>query len=49
MTKILVLSDSHAGRSFMRLAVKAVKPDAVIHLGDFYEDGEALAQEYPHL
>ena len=33
----------------MRLAVKAVQPDAVIHLGDFYEDGEALAQEYPHL
>lgn len=49
MAKILVLSDSHAGRSFMRLAVQYVRPDAVIHLGDFYEDGEILAQENPHI
>lgn len=47
--KILVLSDSHAGLSFMRLAIRAVKPDAVIHLGDFYDDGLAIAQENPYL
>ncbi len=47
--KILVLSDSHAGRSFMRWCVAAVKPDAVVHLGDYYADGEVLAEENPHI
>lgn len=47
--KILVLSDSHASRSFMRLAVNAVTPDAIIHLGDYYEDGQVIAQENPHI
>ena len=47
--KILVLSDSHSGMSFMRFAIKAVKPDAVVHLGDYYDDGETLAEENPHL
>lgn len=45
--KILVLSDSHAGRSFMRLAVQSVKPDEIVHLGDYYDDGEVIAQENP--
>lgn len=45
--KILVLSDSHAALSFMRLCVNKVKPDAIIHLGDYYDDGEALKEEYP--
>ena len=47
--KILVLSDSHAGLSFMRRCIEAVKPDAVIHLGDYYDDGSAMAEEYPHI
>ena len=47
--RILVLSDSHSGLSFMRLAIRAVKPDAVVHLGDYYDDGEAMAEENPHL
>lgn len=47
--KILVLSDSHAGRSFMRAAIQAVRPDSIIHLGDYYEDGEVIAQENPHI
>jgi len=47
--KILVLSDSHSGLSFMRKMILAVKPDAVIHLGDHYEDGVAMAEEFPHL
>lgn len=47
--KILVLSDSHSGLHFMRSAIRAVKPGAVIHLGDFYDDGRALAEENPHL
>lgn len=45
MKRILVLSDSHSGLSFMRFAIRAVKPDAVVHLGDFYDDGEAMAEE----
>lgn len=47
--KILVLSDSHSMLQFMRRCVQAVRPDAIVHLGDYYEDGQALAQEYPHL
>lgn len=27
----------------------AIVPDAVIHLGDHYDDGEVLAEEYPHI
>ena len=45
--KILVLSDSHSALSFMRSCVEAVQPDAVIHLGDHFDDGEALSEEYP--
>lgn len=47
--KILVLSDSHSSLRLMRQSIAAVKPDAVIHLGDYYDDGEAMAEEYPHL
>ena len=36
---ILVFSDSHSSLSFMRRCVDSVKPDALIHLGDYYEDG----------
>ena len=47
--KILVLSDSHAGLSFMRYAIRAVKPDAVVHLGDYFDDAEAMAEENPNI
>ena len=47
--KILVLSDSHSALSFMYRCVKVVRPDAIIHLGDYYDDGEALAEEFPHI
>lgn len=47
--KILVLSDSHAGLSFMRRCIRAVKPDAVVHLGDYYDDGLTMAEENPHI
>ena len=47
--KILVLSDSHAALSFMRRCIDAVRPDAVIHLGDHYDDGTAMAEEYPQI
>ena len=47
--KILVLSDSHSALSFMRRCVQTLSPDAVIHLGDHYDDGEALHEEFPHI
>ena len=47
--KILVLSDSHSSLHFMRRCIETVKPNAVVHLGDYYDDGEAMAEEYPHL
>lgn len=47
--KILVLSDSHSALSFMRQCIEAVKPDRIIHLGDYYDDGCAIAEEYPHI
>ena len=45
--KILVLSDSHSAISFMRRCVDAVKPDAIIHLGDHFDDGETIKEENP--
>lgn len=47
--KILVLSDSHSGMSFMRECVYRLKPDAIVHLGDYYDDGQTLAEENPHI
>ncbi len=49
MKRILVLSDSHSGMSFMRYCVQQVKPDAIIHLGDYYDDGDELHQEFRHI
>ena len=47
--KVLVLSDSHASLRFMRKCVETLKPDAVVHLGDYYDDAEALAEMFPHI
>ena len=46
---ILVLSDSHSAISFMRCCADAVCPDAIVHLGDYFDDGQALAEEYPRI
>lgn len=43
------MSDSHSALHFMRSAVATVKPDAVIHLGDYFDDGEVIAEENAHL
>ena len=45
--KILVLSDSHSSLSFMRLCIQQVRPDAMVHLGDHFDDGAAMAEEFP--
>lgn len=45
--KILVLSDSHSSMHYMIKCADAVRPDAIIHLGDYFDDGETLCQAYP--
>ena len=47
--RLLVLSDSHAGISFMRFCISRLCPDQVIHLGDHYQDGKILEEENPHI
>lgn len=47
--KLLVLSDSHSTLSFMRRCIDSVKPDVMIHLGDHFDDGVAMQEEYPHI
>lgn len=47
--KILVLSDSHSGLSFMRHCIDKIQPQHIIHLGDYYDDATAIAQLYPHI
>ena len=49
LMKILVLSDSHSTLSFMRRCIDSVQPHAVIHLGDHFDDGEAMAEENPRI
>ena len=44
--KILVLSDSHSALSFMRNCIDAIKPDRIVHLGDYYDDACVMAEEY---
>ena len=46
--RILVVSDSHSGTSFMLRCAEAVKPDVIVHLGDHYDDGEVLRDACPH-
>lgn len=45
--KILVLSDSHAALSFMRRCITSVSPDVLIHLGDYFDDGLAMKEQFP--
>ena len=43
------MSDSHSTIRYMRLAIERTKPDAIIHLGDHYDDASALAEEYQNI
>ena len=47
--KILVLSDSHSALQLMRHCVEAVKPDAIVHLGDYFDDGAVIHEENPDI
>ena len=33
----------------MRLAIRAVSPNAVVHLGDYYDDALTIQEECPHI
>ena len=46
---ILVLSDSHSTLRFMRLCAQTIRPDAIIHLGDYFDDGTALQEMFPNI
>ena len=45
--KVLVFSDSHSSLRFMREMMSRIRPDAVIHLGDHFDDAGILAEEVP--
>lgn len=47
--KILVLSDSHSAMRYMRDCIEAVRPNAVIHLGDYFDDAAVMKEEYPDI
>ena len=46
--RVLVVSDSHSGLSYMRAWAKLLRPQTIIHLGDYYDDAEALASDWPY-
>ena len=46
--RILVVSDSHSALSFMFRCAETVKPDVMIHLGDYYDYVEARRDEFPN-
>ncbi|MGM9572260.1 MAG: metallophosphoesterase family protein, partial [bacterium] len=46
---ILVFSDSHAALRFMRRYIEKFRPQAVIHLGDYYGDAESLQEDYNNI
>lgn len=45
---VLVVSDSHSALSYMRQWARLLRPQTIIHLGDYYADGEALGRDWPH-
>lgn len=47
--EILVFSDSHGHLLDMYALIEHLAPDAVIHLGDYYEDARALRRSYPDM
>lgn len=47
--KVLVFSDSHSSCGLMKKFVEKIKPNAIIHLGDYYDDAQVLAETYFHI
>ena len=47
--KAAVFSDTHSNTALMLEAVRRCRPDAIIHLGDYERDTEALRREFPEI
>lgn len=47
--KAAVFSDSHGSTALMKECVRRVRPDVIIHLGDYERDAEALRLEFPEI
>ena len=47
--KILVFSDSHSYTDFMLECTRRIRPDALVHLGDYYADADAFCTEFPDI
>lgn len=47
--KLLILSDSHGDVGTMVDIVKGERPDEIIHLGDYWQDAEALSFVFPEI
>ena len=46
---ILVLSESHSSLRFMRQCADTIRPDVLVHLGDYFDDAVVLKEEYPQI
>lgn len=47
--KAAVFSDTHSNTALMLEAVRRIRPDVVIHLGDYERDADAVRMEYPEI
>lgn len=47
--KIAVFSDTHGSVARMLRAARELRPDAVVHLGDYERDADCLEREYPEI
>lgn len=47
--KLLVFSDSHSSCGLMKRFVEKIKPNAIAHLGDYYDDGQVIGESYFHI
>ena len=47
--KIAVFSDTHGNTGKMLRAVEALRPDAIVHLGDYERDTEGLKKTFPDI
>ena len=45
--RLAVFSDSHGFCASMIGAVRAYRPDMILHLGDYSRDAEELIKEFP--
>lgn len=45
--RIMVVSDSHSGLSYMKHWGRLLKPQVIVHLGDYYDDGQVMGEEFP--